>query len=359
MKAPNGYGTVTKLSDKKRRKPWQVRVTEGYQFTEDGDVVQKRKVIGYFRTQAEAKQALADYHKNPLVFQQDETFAEVYEKWSARKYETLSASAVRSYKAAFSHSVKLHSMNMRDIQAAALQGVMDADGNSYDTRRFMAQLYRGMFNFAIANQIVTTGLNPADYVTLGQKEEQKNPHQKFSKEEITTLFDHADDPSVQVVLLLIYTGLRPSELVELKKEDVHLEDRWVQITHGKTKNAVRPVPLHQNVVPFVQRLMDQPGEYLVSRPDGSGYDLDHNRHAFMREIWEPAFTGSHRPHDCRHTFTSLWKGQKLDEAFRRKIQGHSGHGVGEQVYMLPDIEDLREELDQLWVPENARKINCA
>lgn len=55
--------------------------------------------------------------------------------------------------------------------------------------------------------------------------------------------------------------------------------------------------------------------------------------------------------DCRHTFTSLWKGQKLDEAFRRKIQGHSGHGIGEKVYMLPDIEDLRDELDLLWVPD--------
>lgn len=359
MKNANGAGTVYKRKEK-TRKPYVVRVTEGWK-EEDGRYVQKRRVLGCYRTQAEAKQALLDYHTNPLVFQQDATFAEVYEKWKDQKFKDLSESAVRAYKAAFNHSVKLHFMKMRDVQAVALQNVMDTGGHSYDTKRFMAQLYRAMFNFAIANQLVQTGLNPADYLDLGKKEDKKNPHQRFSKDDIAKLFEHSDVPAVQVVLVLIYTGLRPGELVDLKKEDVHLGERWIQITHGKTKNAVRPVPLHPAIVPFVERMMEEPGDHLVSRQDGSHYDLDHNRGAFMNEIWRTALLkadvldydgGQHRPHDCRHTFTSLWKGQKLDEAMRRKIQGHSGKGVGEQIYMLPDIEDLKAEMDQLWTPDS-------
>ena len=358
MKNANGAGTVYKRKEK-TRKPYVVRVTEGWK-EEDGRFVQKRRVLGCYRTQAEARQALADYHANPLVFQQDATFSEVYEKWSAKKYQDLSASAVRAYKAAFNHSVKLHSMKMRDVQAVALQNVLDTGGHSYDTKRFMAQLWRQMFTFAIANQLIQTGLNPADYLDLGKKEEQKKPHQRFTKEEIAILFEHADVPAVQVVLVLIYTGMRPGELVDLLKEDVHLDERWVQITHGKTKNAVRPVPLHPVIVPFVERMMEEPGDHLVSRAGGGHYDLDHHRGAFMNEIWQTALLkadvldydgGQHRPHDCRHTFTSLWKGQKLDEAIRRKIQGHSGQGIGEQIYMLPDLDDLKAEIDQLWTPD--------
>lgn len=359
MKNANGAGTVYKRKEK-TRKPYVVRVTEGWK-EEDGRFVQKRRLLGCYRTQTEARQALADYHANPLVFQQDATFSEVYEKWSAKKYQDLSASAVRAYKAAFNHSVKLHSMKMRDVQAVALQNVLDTGGHSYDTKRFMAQLWRQMFTFAIANQLIQTGLNPADYLDLGKKEEQKAPHQRFTKDDIEALWQHADDPNVRIVLILIYTGLRPGELVDLKKKNVH-ED-WIYIDHGKTENAVRKVPLHWAIVPFVQDLMEVPGEYLVQKDDGSSFSFEQetNRHKFRRRVWEPALslagcledeTGKkHRAHDCRHTFTSLWKGQKLDEAMRRKIQGHTGNGIGEQIYMLPDLDDLKAEIDQLWTPD--------
>ena len=55
----------------------------------------------------------------------------------------------------------------------------------------------------------------------------------------------------------------------------------------------------------------------------------------------------HLPDDTRHTFTTMWKEKKLDEAMRRKIQGHSGKGIGEIVYTHFDIEALKAELDRL------------
>ena len=56
---------------------------------------------------------------------------------------------------------------------------------------------------------------------------------------------------------------------------------------------------------------------------------------------------SHMPHDTRHTFTSMWKEARLDESIRRKIQGHSGHGIGEQVYTHYDFTHLLSELNKL------------
>ena len=37
MKLPNGYGSVHKLNDKKRRKPWRARITTGYVYDEEKD----------------------------------------------------------------------------------------------------------------------------------------------------------------------------------------------------------------------------------------------------------------------------------------------------------------------------------
>ena len=245
------------------------------------------------------------------------------------------------------------------IEKEELQ-VMDSQEASAETRKIMVQLYSGMFRFAIANQLIPNGLNPAEYLVIKGSDEPSNPHHRFSKDDIEKMFRHADDPNVQIVLMLIYTGVRCGELIALDKKDVHLEERWFHTDHGKNDNAARDVPIHPAVFPFFERLMNEPGDALVTRFDGKQYVFDRDRNMFRDRVWTPALEltgtleydgGVHRPHDTRHTFTSLWKGQKLDEAFRRKIQGHSGHGIGEKVYMLPDIEDLRDELDRLWVPD--------
>lgn len=52
MKLPNGYGSVHKLKGK-RRKPWRVRITDGfvYDLVEDKQV-QKYKTLGYYETKS-------------------------------------------------------------------------------------------------------------------------------------------------------------------------------------------------------------------------------------------------------------------------------------------------------------------
>ena len=83
MKLPNGYGSVVKLSGK-RRKPWMVRKTTGYHI----DPVKEKKVneyiiIGYAATKTESLQMLADYNRNPYDTKAAKmTFEEVYEELS-------------------------------------------------------------------------------------------------------------------------------------------------------------------------------------------------------------------------------------------------------------------------------------
>ena len=50
--------------------------------------------------------------------------------------------------------------------------------------------------------------------------------------------------------MLIYTGVRIGELLELKKEDVHLEERWFYVRESKTEAGVREVPITEKIVPF-------------------------------------------------------------------------------------------------------------
>ena len=82
----------------------------------------------------------------------------------------------------------------------------------------------------------------------------------------------------------------------------------------------------------------------------SGWKSQAKEVGVLKYIADDVIERLHKPHDCRHTFTSMWKTQKLDEAMRRKIQGHSGQGIGERVYTEYEMTTLLEEINQLWTP---------
>ena len=95
MKLPNGYGSVVKLSGK-RRKPYQVRKTTGWHYDKEKDrQVQDMITVGYAATRAEGLQMLAEYNNNPFDTKAAKmTFSDVYEEWSKHKYPTVSESNV-------------------------------------------------------------------------------------------------------------------------------------------------------------------------------------------------------------------------------------------------------------------------
>ena len=72
-----------------------------------------------------------------------------------------------------------------------------------------------------------------------------------------------------------------------------------------------------------------------------------NNIGILKYVNESGVEAIHTPHDTRHTFTSMWKDAKHDEGMRRKIQGHSGQGIGEQVYTHYEFKKLCAELNKL------------
>lgn len=82
MKLPNGFGSVYKLSGK-RRCPYRAIVTDRWTL----DPVthkskQIRKTIGYYETKADALAALADYNKSPYDLEASKiTLQETYDRY--------------------------------------------------------------------------------------------------------------------------------------------------------------------------------------------------------------------------------------------------------------------------------------
>ena len=102
MRLPNGYGSVVKMSGK-RRKPYMVRKTIGWHLDETkGRQIQDFQIIGYAETRAEGLKMLAEYNQNPYdVNVAKVTFSEVYERWSKYKYPIISDSNAKGYTASY------------------------------------------------------------------------------------------------------------------------------------------------------------------------------------------------------------------------------------------------------------------
>ncbi|MBO7274477.1 MAG: tyrosine-type recombinase/integrase [Clostridia bacterium] len=362
MRLPNGFGNVSKLSGK-RRNPWRARKTTGWEID---PVTQRAKqlyiTIGYYPSRQAALQALSEYNTNPYDIDASKvTFAEIYEKWTEKKYDDIATSNRNGYKAAFKLCEPLHKTRFADIKLTHLQYIVDNSGKSFPTKRKLKTLFNQLFDYAVMHEVISKDRHIVEYVDIGKEEQRSTMHYRFSPSEVDTLWRWSMNEYVQVILMLIYTGVRPGELFNARCSDVNLEEGYFSIEKGKTVNAARRVPIHDKLIPFFRHWMEKGNEYLITNSRGDKFKFDTSHWGYSKTYWIPVLQSigiftyknekgeivEHLPHDTRHTFTSMWAEKRLDEAMRRKIQGHSCKGVGEMVYTHFEMAKLREEINKL------------
>ena len=348
MKLPNGYGSVYRLPGN-RRKPWAVRITVSRKEGKDGLTHWKYKYLGYYETQAEALTALAHFNENPYDMDANKiTFAEVFEKWSAEHYPKVSKSNVHGYNASYLLCEPIKSMRFNDIRKSHLQGVVDDCGKNYPTLRKLKVLFTMLYKYAMQNDICSKDY--AQYVDINQYKD-RNPNkydrQPFSNDEIETVWKWKESNEYfTVILMLIYSGVRISELLDLKKENVNLEERWFDVIASKTEAGVRKVPIAKKMMPYFEYWMTKNDcEYLLSTPEGNHFEYRNYYDSYWKPFVDQMGMGEHRPHDTRHTCVTLLTAAGVDDKIIKKIVGHKGQGVTEIVYTHFDIQQLIDAID--------------
>lgn len=342
MKMPNGYGSVFKLGGKRRR-PFAVRVTSGY--TDEGK--QKYTYLSYHEKRDQALQALAEYNKNPFdITKANTTFAKIYEEMMKEKYPNGPAEKERSnflgYQASYRSAENLHDMKFVNIRKKELQQVVDACKKSHGTKRKIKVLFNQMYKYAMQNDLVTKDYS--DFVDLGKNDSGSN-RMPFSESEIKTLWDNVgNDEFIKLILILIYTGMRPGELVEVKTADVNLDERYLRGGFKTEAGTNRLIPIHKSIHKFVEELVANGHEFLVTNHENKQmkYHNFYNEH-FKRVMKQLEMT--HKPHDCRHTFATLADNADANKLSIKRIMGHASKDITDKVYTHKDIEQLLKAID--------------
>jgi len=334
MRNPNGYGSVVKLSGN-RRNPFFVRKTNG--FNEKGHPIYLP--LGYTKTREEGMILLANFNKDPWdIDKANMTLDDLFTFWFEKKACKLGTGNQNALKSAYQHCRTLKTLKYTSIKAYHMQETIDNCGRGYSTQGAIKALWGHLDKFAL--ELDVTMRNYSSLLTCDPiPETSRIP---FSAYEIQTIWQMQNEPWVDSILFLLYTGFRISEMLALTSDSVNLEDGT--ITGGtKTKSGKnRIVPIHSKVRSIAERRLN----------DGSSYLFSHNGKqcsvSTYRNLWNDIMKAAniqHTPHDCRHTFRS-----RLDSAGANKkcidlMMGHKSKEVGERTYTHKTVDELKTAIE--------------
>lgn len=340
MRKPNGYGSIKKLSGNRRRPFVFVISVEG-----------KQKPVQYFTTQVEAEIFQADYNKlhfHRSLPSHQVTLAELYYRWlPAHTTNTNpSQSSLESYSNSFKHLQALHYEPMQSLKYADYQKILDSmrkSGLSYSSLKKVRSLISLLEKYAVKIELISKCYAPL--LSIG-KNKAVHPHHPFSRQKINRLWANIDNPGVDTVLILLYTGMRVGEMLALQKTDVNIRQRFIRITKSKTVSGIRIIPIHPRILPLIIARMDSPGTTLLSDTNGNPYD--YSRYCIIwRSVMQLINAAGHTTHDCRHTVATLLDNAGANETAKRRILGHAGGDVTERVYTHKGLRQLRKCIELL------------
>lgn len=340
MRNENGYGTIVCLdkTGKKRRKPWAVRVTVGW---ENGK--QKTKYIGYYAKQKDAKIALANYHNQGISLDASSvTFKQVFELWKDRNKGKLTPKNFGAYEAAYKLVPQLHDRKLKDLKSQQLQEAMDNVDKKHATKSKIKTLMKQMYELAMMDDLIMKDYSAAVDIKAVQEEVGK----VYPKEELKQLWGLVGELELaEDILILIYTGMRIGEALECvsPKTDFHLEDGYFECHGTKTKSADRVIPIHPDILPLLEQRKDR--QWLFHNQSGKQAKYRSFCYAYTKLLDELGL--DHVIHDTRKTFATILHENDITDEDIKAMIGHSQSGVTQKTYVKHRIDNLITKMSKV------------
>lgn len=347
MKNPNGYGSVYKLSGKRRR-PWAARITIGYTLNHEKKTANpKYKFIGYYATRAEALRALALHNEEPDALASI-SLRELYDEWSAEHYAKLKET--RHYEAAAAVLEPIWNKTLEELTIRNFEDVFRSSGKKRPTLQNTKIILKLSYAFAFRRGYISENkANLPSYISLEFAESGKHDdiHSAITKAEIEKLWAYSDDNKVQIIIFLIYTGLRISELANLQKDQVHLKEQYLEVMEAKTSSGIRKVPIADKILFIAESWMRS--DRALFAPIGNRHtDLEKFRSRVIKPLTARICGKEHLPHDCRYACISRMTEEGVDDRYIKLIVGHKSQDVTNKIYAAKlDLKVLLDAVNKI------------
>lgn len=344
MKNANGLGSIYKLSGK-RRKPWAL----SFSVWDKNHVTRKRKIIGYYKTKNEAEIKRLDilssnYGIDTILINKDTTFKDCALESLKRAENNLADSTIISYQGCLKVLVPLHDVKMQNFTALMYQSFIDdliAKGIKAKRLSNINALTHRAIKVALRKGIISN--NPIDGIDISGASRNKDRVRKpFTHDEIKALWNKKDDMA-KILLILIYTGLRIDEFINIKSSDYSKQS--LTIRKSKTISGIRNIPVADCIKPFIE---DNLKKYDTLSPY---YNTNVIRKAFNK--YKIKNDLNHILHETRYTFATLLDearltdGNRIDIMVIKVLMGHKVSDITKGIYTHENYARLIEAVNAL------------
>lgn len=322
-KRANGEGSVYRY-----RGGWRAQIVVGYRLIA-GKSRAIYKTKSGFKTKREALEYLAVL-KAEKKARKVPTLQALWEQYQEGKYRKLSESRQEKYRIAWPKLADLHYCQIDMLTTGDLQNVINENAKTFYPARDMRDLLSVLYQIALADQFCAANL--ADYIDLPKLEEKEQ--EAFTPEEITALWtDYASGNRwTGYVLLMIYTGMMPGELMAMKKDCVDLDAHAIYKAGLKTEvRKQKPIVLADVIIPVLEDLLNNtPGEKVIRI----------NKDNFYTQYYEVLSRAGVRklvPYTCRHTAATVLADAAVPPSMIQAIMRHASYTTTQR-YIHESVE---------------------
>lgn len=259
---------------------------------------------------------------------------------------------------------------------------MKEKGYAYKTINNFKRSLKAAFYIAIQDDYVRK--NPFDFKLSDVISDDSKTRKPLTEDEENRLLVFAETDNVyrqyyDVLVILLNTGLRISELCGLTINDLDFEKRRINIDHQllkdrehgfyidtpKSKSGVRQIPMNKPVYEALQRVInghdcmksetiDGYSAFLFRTKQGGFTTCQYYVSVFKRLVKKynkkhddklPHFT----PHILRHTFCTRLANRNMNPKSLQYIMGHSNIEITLNLYTHASIDGIQEEMERLAV----------
>ena len=306
----NGMGTAYKDG-----KYWRAKIVRGYYIDANGVKRSRTCSQGGFATKKEALDYIPQLQAKSTDTPKT-TLSDYWTFYQNKKLPELSSSKQTAYKIAWAKWSVLAHRRIETLKIEDLQLVLDESATTYYPARDMKVLLSHFYKHAMANQDVSINLSQFLQLPPSKPSEQM----PFNAEELAALWQDysAGNTWTGYILLMIYTGMMPGELLQARKDQIEWEEK--RIVGAGLKTDIRkatPIVLADVIIPVLQDLVDHsPGDKLIHI----------NKDNFYKTYYETLERIGARklaPYSCRHTTGTDLATQAVPPSIIQAIMRHS------------------------------------
>lgn len=279
----------------------------------------------------------------------DCTLGQIFELWKAEHYPLITAQGIEGYKTAWNRLSALKDYRFRDLKTMHYQAIITEitkAGLSRPSGEKVQHLVSQLCKFAIKNDVIDR--NYGMYLTLPKAH--KSPRERFTDAELSVLWDNsAHNHTVQIILILAYTGCRVNELFSLKKANVHLDEEIPFFVGGSKTDAGRDrtIVISKDILDFVKHAYITANVYLFENREGKPLDYNNWRKCDYYPTLDALGLPKRTIHCLRHTFASMMMKAGADQKSIAQLMGHTKISTTADIYAHADLEQLSTAINKL------------